>query len=476
MKKDLFLIAAAVTMLTACVNNDTFREVGDPVESIIDFSTFTNKQSKAENSTATDKYDLENYNTHFKVWGYKNGKNATGNANVDTYLFGKTNDTYPGTVVQYSSSAWTYSPLRFWDKSANYYRFFAASPANRNWVYTSTAGSEKLALNDFEIKGENRVLDGNSTASAVDAPLGFTSGQDYDVINAKATLSNLNEEDLMISTDITNYTNYTNTAVNLEFNHILSRLNIGVRKSNALDNYVVKLNTLEIHNLVKKASFNEGEALTTSNAGIYMNDKTNATTAQLLQGGTAARWTPAASEARFTDNTMRYYVEDNNVVVPVEINAKAPATGSADQYRYVFQGLVIPQVVNYSQTVASTAESGFKMDGSNANASSNPYIVIDYEIWTKAEEARDYVATDPEAILDPDLVGTQKAAVPSYKIDGYKYFYNLSEAFGGTTSANTYFCEGYQNTLKITLAPAAITFDAEVFYWADGTVHEIEIQ
>lgn len=475
MKKQ-FLFAIAVTMLTACVNTDNFKEVSDPVENAIDFSTFANKQTKAENSTATDKYGLENYNTHFKVWGYKNARNAAGTDNEDTYLFGKTDETYPGTIVQYSSSAWVYSPLRFWDKSANYYRFFAASPANRTWVYTSTAGQEKIALNDFIISGANRVLTGAS-GNVVDKALGF-SANDYDEIDSKATLSNLNGEDLMISTDITNWHTYTGTAVNLEFNHILSRLNIGVRKSKDLENYVVKLNTLEIHNLVKKASFNEGATLTTSNAGIYLNDKTGATAPQLLQNGTYARWTPAESGTRFTDNTMKYYVEEDSKVKPLEIKAVGPATGitDPDQYRYVFQGLVIPQVVNYAATVAST-EDGFKMDGSNvASYSTYPYLVIDYEIWTAAEDARTYVATDPEVILDPTLLGTTKAAVDSYKIDGYKYFYNLSEAFGGSSTANTYFCEGYQNTLKITLKPTAIAFDAEVFYWANGTTHEVDIQ
>lgn len=475
MKKQ-FLFAVAVTMLTACVNTDTFREVSDPAESAIGFSTFANKQTKAENSTATDKYGLENYNTHFKVWGYKNAKNAAGTAYEDTYLFGKTGDTYPGTVVQYSSSAWVYSPLRFWDKSAKYYRFFAASPANKNWVYTSTADEEKLALNDFIISGANRVLTGAS-GEVVDKPLGF-SANDYDVIDSKATLSNLNDEDLMISTDITDWQTYNGTAVNFEFNHILSRLNIGVRKSQDLADYVVKLKTLEIHNLVKKASFNEDiSILDNTNAGLYDNTTTTETAKSvLLQKGTYARWTPAASGSRFTDNTMKYYVENNNTVVPLEIKAVEPGTGSADQYRYVFQGLVIPQVVNYTATVASTAASGFKMDGSNADNNSNPYLVIDYEIWTKDEDARKYIATDPEVILGTKTTDDDRPAIDSYKIDGYKYFYNLSEAFGGTTSANTYFCEGYQNTLKITLKPTAIAFDAEVFYWANGTTHEVEIQ
>ena len=473
MKKELLFIAAAATMLTACVNTDNFKEISE-VESPIDFSTFTTQQTKAENSTAIDKFALENYNTHFKVWGYKNAKNTAGEGYVDTYLFGKTNNTYPGTVVQYASSAWTYSPLRFWDKSAKYYRFFAASPANKNWVYTPTETSAKLSLNDFPISGANRVLTGSG--DGVDKALGFDSQKDYDVIDSKATLSNLNGEDLMISTDITNWTTYDGTAVTLEFNHILSRLNIGVRKSYDLANYVVKLKTLEIHNLVKKASFDEDiTVLTNTNAGLYDDNTTDETAKSvLLQKGTYARWTPAASDTRFSDNTMKYYEAS-----PLEIKAieAAPLETPLDQYRYVFQGLVIPQVVNYTATVASSAASGFKMDGSNAaEYSTYPYLVIDYEIWTATEVARKYVATDPEAILDPTLVGTDRAEIPSYKIDGYKYFYNLSEAFGGTASANTYFCEGYQNNLKITLKPTAIAFDAEVFYWADGTVHEIEIQ
>ena len=51
MKKELLLIAAAATMLTACVNTEDFREISE-AESAIDFSTFTTKQTKAENSNA----------------------------------------------------------------------------------------------------------------------------------------------------------------------------------------------------------------------------------------------------------------------------------------------------------------------------------------------------------------------------------------------------------------------------------------
>lgn len=487
MKKQLLLIAAAATMFAACTMNDNFNEITqEKSNEAIGFSTYSTRQTRgtAENSTATSTEGLENYNTHFLVWGYKNAMKADKSGAEDVYQFGKDGANYPGTVVQYADPAWSYSPLRFWDKSAYYYRFFAAAPANKNWQYTSTAGSGKLVLNNFTIKGENRVLVGNTTENAIDAPLGVSAGTAITSteIDSKATLSNLNDEDLMISTDLEIApTTYGNDVV-LEFNHILSRLNIGVRKSKDLANYNVYLKTIKVCNLIKQASFDEGRALTTANAGIYDPDKTASTPrATLLSKGTAARWQAAATPVRFTDtdNSMRYYVDANNDGAdPLTINAVEPASGTDDKYNYVYQGLIIPQTITYEATQLSTAASGFKMDGSTASNASNPYILIEYEIWAPAEAARTYVETDPEVRNGSANVGDQKDAVASYKLDSYKYYYNLAEVFNGNavlTPGDITFCEGYQNTLKITLAPAAIVFDPVVFHW-DNVPVEYDIE
>ena len=70
MKKNLLLIAATVLVLTGCSEDKMRSDVQD--EQIeIGFSTITNKQTRAENSSAAINGNLEAYNNTFKVWGYK---------------------------------------------------------------------------------------------------------------------------------------------------------------------------------------------------------------------------------------------------------------------------------------------------------------------------------------------------------------------------------------------------------------------
>ena len=357
---------------------------------------------------------------------------------------------------------WEYTPLRFWDKSANYYRFFAASPANKSWKWNTS--NDKVKLEDFEINGENRVLDGTGAFGVLNS----TSGAN----NSALLMSDVNDEDLMISDDVLKHITYTSDEVNLMFNHILSRLNIGIRRCKELDDYIVKLNSLEIHNMIKKATFDESTALTATNAGVYLPGTiTDPTEAQLLKYGTSARWT---GTDRFTGNEMKYYVANQ----PLSIESIEPTSGTGT-YDFVFQGLIIPQVIGYQKTVEKASqETGFILDGSNADTDSKPYIVLDYEIWTKDHSSEQYTDSDPEVIGGIAQAGDSKPA--SYKLDGYKYFYNLADVFNGNIDANNKtditFCEGWQNTLLITIKPTAITFDAEVYKWADNGEVPVDIE
>ena len=473
MKKSYLIIAAAAASLASCSNNDNFKEI--TTDTTIGFSTFTTKQTRAAENSGKNTYNnLENYNTTFKVWGYKNVQVSSNQAN-DDYVFGhvvsETSTTYPGTVVKYVSTDWSYSPLRFWDKSANYYNFFAASPAK--WAWDWDEDNDKLSLANFAIKGENRVTDGTGALGV----LTYT----YDATNSNALLmSDLDDEDLMISNDQTEWKNYSGTDVSLEFNHILSRLNIGIRKATILDDYIVKLNTIEIHNMVKQASFDENATLNKTNAGIYgdFTDVESPETAALLKKGTAARWSAGTTPVKFTSNEMKYLVvdaNDNNKVVPLEIDYTETANTEKTGYQYVYQGLVIPQIVGYTKTIESvSSETGLKMDGSNATVDSNPYIVISYEIWTKDHSSETYVATDPEVIGGIAQAGDNKPA--SFKLDGYKYFYNLADVFNADTDKPITFCEGWQNTLLITIKPEAITFDATVVDWDDNGAVPVDIE
>ena len=427
MKKH-FIFAAAATMLTACVNLDTLNGVDDyQAPNSIGFSTFTTHQTKAENSTEDATSSLSNFNTTFLVWGYKTINNTP------AYVFGKTSGdtpTYPGQLVQYSNPSWTYSPIRGWDKSASQYDFYAAAPSTASWVWDET--NNALALNNFVITGTNAVS---------------TVGTE----NTASEAISVDSEDLMISTNKTVAPAQYGTAVQLDFNHILSRLNIGIQKGSEVYDYTVKLNSIKIFNLINKASFDEDADLTNVIPAYGNNtDEGHDTRAYILSHGVAARWTKSTvATDKFTTGQMQYVNAEGLEITSSEaIPTHDPAVTSS--YQYVFKGLVIPQTSAFAQTKLPTDNTynettDLNIDGSNRDDLGLPYIEIDFEIGT--------------------TVGSTYT-----KGDGFKYYYNLADVFNGDGTGAFTFCEGWQNTLLITLKPDVIEFTPLVYNWEDKDV------
>ncbi len=411
MNKKLLLIAATVLVLTGC-SEDKMRSDIHEEQIEIGFSTITNKQTRAENSSANINGNLETYNNTFKVWGYK-VVSGTETPVLGAVESANNTYTYPGQLVEHKDAdntaspavteGWYYTPVRFWDKSATVYKFYAASPSRDDWSWNSS--TKKVSIADFSITGYNSVTGTPATA----------------IVTNKVLTAALTTEDLMISTDIEDYKNYTNTPVNLSFNHILSRLNIGVRKATILDDYTVYLKSVKVFNMTSNGSFDESRASGTT-----------------LSGGTVTRWTAASTPATFTSG-VGYENASGLLITSTE-------TTENTYYQYVYEGLAIPQSVAYSKTVlvnesVTGLDSYLYLNGSNATADSAPYIVIEYEIG----KTENNVYT---------------------KHDSYKYYYNLADVFNADATTAVDFCEGWQNTLKITLAPAAINFDADVYEWA----------
>lgn len=380
MKKQLLLLASAALVLAACTDNIIIDET-KKTETAIGFSTYTElatkaENSNAENSNAENKNNLETHHQSFMVWGNKY-------INTDNTLV------FDEQVVNWDTQAdpdaWTYSPIRFWDKSASHYDFYAAAPAMEGWQFNND--TKELSLADFAVDG---------------ASLGVATE-----VSSNATMPN--GKDLMISTNKTvQNSNFNGDKVNLEFNHILSRLNIGVKKADVLTDFYVKLKSLKVHNMKSNGSFNEGATL---GDGVQLNQ------------GTIARWLDATTPAKFTGGVG--YASDGLAI-------------SKDNFSYVYQALVIPQNVAFANNVA--------LNGVGLDNTSAPYLVIEYDICQN------------------DAAHTL--------IDSYKYYYNLCAAFGGTGTTAINFCEGWQNTLKITISPVAINFSADVFEWSTKETNE----
>lgn len=288
MKKNYLFLAAAATMFTACVQSDLVSEIPEAAPQAISFETFANKQTRAtENSEETYSGALETHHKSFKVWASKQLDN---NSYVNVYEAGS-----PGTVTY--TTKWTANPIKYWDKAAKNYEFYAAAPAEVSWSATNTNSANGcITLDDYTLTGAS--VDNVATLNTT---LKGTWGE--------ATSSN--DKDLMIAAacNIAN-THYYNipepSAVHLSFIHLLSKLNIAVKTT--IDK--VQLVKLDVCRLNNKASFNEFADID-DDSDFDDADKT------ALVSGSTKRWGTAVLEGSYTlaaAGTPLALTEDANAI------------------------------------------------------------------------------------------------------------------------------------------------------------------
>lgn len=313
MKKSLFIIASAALVLSSCAE-DALRNEIKGEEQAISFETFAQKATRAgeddataNNSGATPKWGLERYHNNFAVWGSKYIGTASGEG---THVFENQ------LVTAAASGDWSYTPIRFWDKSARAYDFYAAAPADlpESYAWNFDFVTKKISLASFTVSAASLAPSYACSSDAV-----MASG-DYD---------------LMISHDVTREGNYDK--INLLFDHILSRINLAVRKADVLNGFTVKLDQVMIYNMCQTGSFNEASA--DANAS-----------------GNATRWNSQTKSYDFG------YAASGDAREEI---------ASGDAYYYVYQGLVIPQTAVYES---------IELDGTNASSTSMPYIKIGYTL------------------------------------------------------------------------------------------------
>jgi len=325
-------------------------------------------------------------------------------------------------------AVWTASPLKFWDKTASKYNFFAAAP--KFYIDGETAIGWNLVF-----KQEPVAANGSNPAVAADYSEATITLADFvlngnNVRTAASTVptksfKSVADVDLMIASPCeilrTSYNKATPDDVNLQFNHILSRLNILVKKGDNIKNCEVSLTGLQVFNLKNKGSFNESLASTTSSP--------------TLASGTIKRWeatgSPSAVQVGTAGNLKDY------TPTAITLASTSSTTGVTQTAQYVLETLIIPQDITF-ETI--------DIDGSGTH--NQAYIRIDYTI-----DGQDYYG-----------------------------FYNLAKCFNATATSgsNTVaFCEGWQNNLTITINPNAIQFTGEVFGWdtkqnVDHTIPEAQ--
>lgn len=508
----------AVAALAAC-NNETLvenAEVFPEKDVAIAFGTDINKLTRAENSDATGENGLEAYHKTFRVWGYKNVEVETGKL-TSIEAFKGTDDAT--SVVTWKTSGvtepftaagdWTYSPLRFWDKTAANYDFHAASPEDAGWVATKADNSE-LTVGALTFKKTGATVSGES--------LKF----DYTAVADKKVTGQPDDAfakdvDLMIAEDETILPPFSqDKRVDFHFSHILSRFNIGVKTTLTSPNVVV-LKSLEVYNMNSKGDFDEATDLGTD----------------VLSEGTIKRWGNLSSTYTFGYPNTEVSTADMTLTSDVTLNSK---TAKPADYKLVYQGLVIPQTVKY--------QGDLKQNGSNAGSSSEPYVKIVYtlngETFTTFYNLASifsnvnavvtdengnpavqlygdagYAFSTPSGLVLAD--GTAITCFGLYK-DGQFYQSDMSAGlkplYYDTTTSKFYtddaftieypaqvfivlnddnshhkvlrsevdgecdvnFCEGWQNNLWITISPDAILFDASVYEWATKENHEHTVE
>lgn len=504
MKKSYLTLAAVAAIMASCSNEVLIDQIETP-EVAIGFETFNNKATKAENSNASLDLSLFDHHPSFAVWGYKD-------VQTDGYVFGTSNT--EGTVVNGSKGAgdkvtWSYSPLRFWDKNANRYDFYAAAPVTADdtkpmWTLVGDATSDKQQVNYFTL--DNVVLE--------DKTLIETEFTEVMKSNAQTNI------DYMIASD-NHADNPYPDKVQLTFNHILSRLNVTAKVGSSLktiaddnaDDAKLEIVAIEVHDMIAKGSFNE-HANIVGTENVFDNEDKLA-----LQAGTIKRWS--------LDNTSKVtytaFVESDEA-------KNLTVVDTDDEPIYMLQSLVMPQNVGYEiLTRDGKDENGVKI-GENGCSISKPYLYIEYKIGTEYKvkavttgaSVKDLytLAADSYNKCAPDAVAVEGTTYYEYngKPETFKAYYNLAAAFGAgtyktvvveegasvkgyyTKSGDTYtacaddatassgttyyrlvadeisFNEGWQNKLNLTIDVDAIVLDANVYKWADGEINDLDVK
>ena len=409
MKKSYLMIAAAAAMFAACSDSEIKNNIKEFNESPIAFSTYAGKQTRADNSNQNDhSWLLENHHDNFDVWAWKFYNSAW----VSTAVYDK------GTVNYSTGWTTTGDNIRYWDKSADKYYFYAAAPSSNKWVlnnkYAATTNeygnNAYLSYADFVLVGSNL-----STSSQTGYVESFKNVDDVDLMIAE------NNEVARAKYNKTP----ADDVVEL-FDHILSRLNVTVKRGDALTDKgaVLKLTSFKIFgvNLCNKGSFNESLA--------------NSTSSPALSAGTTARWYKE-NDQNVQTSPSRVAIDDNNN--PYDLVGAVPTANIEGTALYIGQYLIIPQSI--TSEVLDRATPVLASD--NATAATHPYFMIEYTI-------------DDEPCTA---------------------YYNLANAFNITAGETLSFNEGWQNTLNIIIDANVISFDAQVYQWANGnTTGHVDIK
>ena len=235
MKK--FVLGFGLALLAAgCSNEVLVEEQQNPQEEVqtpISFATFADKQVRSQSVL------MEDYHNTIAVYGVKE------NVTVQT-VFNNVTLTY--TTPGGTPNDWAYSPLRYWDKQADY-EFIAFAPASAPMAYVlhtdgKVTGGHFQTSAPYTLVGQN-LQNGTSNEEIYTGFIGGT-GKDTDIMLAPMVPAN----------------GTTKGIVNFNFYHILSKLNVAVKLNASLGSSVVKVKNITISGLKDTGTYTDAAGWT----------------------------------------------------------------------------------------------------------------------------------------------------------------------------------------------------------------------
>ena len=258
MRKGYLIIAAVATsFLASCSNERVLNELQDD-DAIIRFESYSEKETKVPN---TEDLSLEFYHNTFSVYSTKKDMEDK----ID-YVFGDTAQssgitcTYTDNPGSFHGSNWRYLDERYWDKSATY-KIIACAPSNETispirYIFSNTHEVDTIGKNGSDFIIDNYYLTGKNLQQAMpQATLiqtGFNvQGEDLDMMTSKIRQCLGSEQ--------------YNYPVQFEFHHILSKLNVSVRKLKDANGITVVIDSIIITGLKDMGSYKESLWKNTTN-------------------------------------------------------------------------------------------------------------------------------------------------------------------------------------------------------------------
>lgn len=434
MKKSYLMILAAVALFASCYESDTFKGAAQEqkADQPLSFTAYADKVTKAGNSTA-----LQDFYTVFGVYGWKTVAKTDGSGQENQSVFENVPNEYfatdaKGNVVYNGegdkpskewglpepfNGAWYYKDVRYWDKMASQYQFFAIAPFESTPTYTVSAGDANISIATYDISGENNLAlvdDGNSNLIP-QANLAYTGFK----------------KDYMIADKLTPTPKGTVTTqdVQLVFHHILTKLNVKVKKSDLYKgSQVLKVSELKIENLKKEANFEYTTNMTTDGWKNKADIRTiDINTPYALANG--ATETPA-----MTDYPDNYWIE--TLIFPQTTTCMA-AGAQPTPLELTGMYLYIQYMIG-NETFNAYYDLAYVFDPTTAPVAATYYTAAEAAAYNEAND----LSSGDEGFAVENGVKTQ--AQPGKDFE---------------------FKQGSQYNLIITVGPEPIHFDARVIEW-----------